>query len=172
EPAVPPSEDKRPPICSDTRIDDGEVNADWHVLESVRQHERPLKHLLRRDAVGDVDDLSVRGDATDDPVARTDVVIRKAKIAQEGDAHAPESTVVFSTRAADSTASTRPPRSCVAASATIRSPALWAALVVCGPSETTGRRTPIAARARAAEAEKSTATSASGRLTGRRGTVR
>ena len=47
------------PLTPDTRVDDGDVHAGGHVGESVREHERALKHVLRRDPVCDVDHLDI-----------------------------------------------------------------------------------------------------------------
>ena len=69
--------------------ENGEVHADGHVRHRVREHERALEHLLRRDPVRHVDDLHVWGDRLDDAVTGADEIVLEAEVAQESDEHAP-----------------------------------------------------------------------------------
>ena len=89
-PALPVLERERPPRAADPGIDDREMDADGHVADRVREHERTLEHRLRRDAVRDVDDLRLRGDALHHPVTRSDEVVLKTEVGQERDEHGGE----------------------------------------------------------------------------------
>ena len=95
---------------ADARVDDGEVDARGHVGQRVREHERALKHVLRRDPVRDVDHLGLGRDALDHAAAGAGEVVLEAEIGQEGDELACD--------AASLTAATRPSRSWLSASAT------------------------------------------------------
>ena len=105
EPPLLVTQRERPPGGADSGVDHREMHADGEVRERVREHERALQHLLRRDAMRDVDDLRLRRDPLDHAVARADEVVLKPEVAQEGDEHAREVT-----------AATRPATSCVSAS--------------------------------------------------------
>ena len=76
-------------MAADARIDDREVDADGHVRQRVREHERALQHGLRRDPVRDVDDLRLRRDALDHAVAGADEVVLEPEVGEEGDEHRP-----------------------------------------------------------------------------------
>src|SRR5215211_2046079 len=132
------------------------MNADRHVRKRVSQDERALQHALRRDPVRDVDDLRLRSDALDHTVAGPHEIVLETEVGQERDDH-DGGTI-------RRTASTRPSRSCVSASATTSTPA--AAAVVCGPMETAGAETLSAAYARAADADASMTSSTSGKSAG------
>ena len=88
QPVVAVAERERAPRAAHSRIHDGQVDADGHVLDRVREHERALEHRRRRDPVRDVDDLGVRRDALHDAVARPDEVVLEPEVAQERDEHA------------------------------------------------------------------------------------
>src|SRR5581483_8585300 len=165
EPAVEAADDDAPPGAADAGIDDGEVNADRHVGDGVRQHERSLEHTLRNDPVGDVDDVRLGRDPLDDAVAGADEVVLEPEVGQEGDEHEGRLTT-------EAIAVTSPSRSCVVASAAIRSPAALAARAVSGPITTAGTPSASAAKARAADGEARTATSPPGGTSGRSSTVR
>ena len=79
-----------PARAADTGVDDGEVAPDRHVRDRVREHQRALEDLLRRDPVRDVDDLRLRRDPLDHAVAGADEVVLEPEVAQEGDEHAAE----------------------------------------------------------------------------------
>jgi hypothetical protein len=104
------------------------MDSDGHVRQRARKNERALKDVRRRDPVRDVDDVGLGRDPLDDAVAGADEVVLEAEVGQEGDEGG---------NAASLTASTRPSRSCVAASATTRKPLAQAAATiarpVCGP---------------------------------------
>ena len=76
-------------MAADARVDDGEVDADRHVRQRVGEHERPLQHRLRRDPVGDVDDLGLRRDPLDHAVAGADEVVLEPEVGEERDEHRP-----------------------------------------------------------------------------------
>jgi hypothetical protein len=82
------AEHERAAAASDARVDDGEVDPDGHVPDRVREDEGALEHRLRRDAVGDVDDLRLGGDPLDHAVAGADEVVLEPEVAEEGDEHA------------------------------------------------------------------------------------
>ena len=54
-------EAREPPVSADTRIDDREVHADAACTAACSQARCTLQHGLRRDPVGDVDDLGLAG---------------------------------------------------------------------------------------------------------------
>src|SRR6185503_2770217 len=172
EAAVTGSQRKRPPMAADARVDDREVDADGHVRKRVAQHERALQDLLRRDAVRDVDDLRVRRDRLDHPVAGADEVVLKPEVGKERDHHGPGAYDVRAAGAARETASIKPSRSCRRASAMTSTPAASATRVVSGPIETAGNSSPSCASASAADAEARTTRSPSGSGSGLSPTVR
>ena len=53
----------------------------------LREHEGALEHRLRRDPMGDVDDLRVRRDPLDHAVAGPDEVVLEPEVGQERDEH-------------------------------------------------------------------------------------
>src|SRR4029079_18622145 len=77
----------RPARSADAGIDDGEMDAERHVGERVREHQRALEDAARPDAVRDVDDAGVGCDARDHPVAGADEVVLQPEVAEEGDDH-------------------------------------------------------------------------------------
>ena len=87
---LPVAKSERTPWASYTGIDDREVDPDGHEPDRVRQHEGALEDRRRRDPVGDVDDLHVRGDALDHAVARADEIVLEPEVAEEGDEHGAE----------------------------------------------------------------------------------
>ena len=125
--------------------------------------ERALQHAAGTDAVRDVDDLRVGRD----PLRSRRGTCRRSRPAR------PKSVrnVMNDPVESDCTASSRPSRSCDAATAATSSPCSRASASVCGPIATTGRRAPVAASARAADGDATTATSPSG-AGGRSSTVR
>src|SRR5438128_8194034 len=127
------------------------MHAHRHVRQRIREGERALQDASRPDPVRDVDDLHIGSEPLHDAVAGADEVVLEAEVGEEGDEHQRELT-----------ASSRPSRSCEAATAATSSPAARASASVCGPIATTGRRAPVAASARAADAEATIATSPSG----------
>ena len=127
EPALLVAQRERAARAADARVDDGEMDADGHVGERAREHERALQDLLPRDPVRDVDDLRLGRDPLDHAVARADEVVLEPEVAQEADEHA-----------AEPIAASRPATSCVSASRTTSTPASRAAAVVCGPMLTAG----------------------------------
>ena len=60
EPSLLVAQRERAARAADTGVDDRQVDADGHVGERAREHERALEDLLRRDPVRDVDDLRLR----------------------------------------------------------------------------------------------------------------
>ena len=90
--AVAIAERERPASAADAWIDDGEVNADRHVGERVREHQRALQDRLRRNPVRDVDDLGLWRDPLDHAVARADEVVLQPEVGEEADEHRREST--------------------------------------------------------------------------------
>src|SRR5438552_3989758 len=134
EPAFAVAQGERSARAAHTGIDDGQVQADGHERQRVRKRQRALQNSLRCDAMGDVDDLGIRGNALDHTVAGAHEIVLEAEVRQERDEarHA----------AAEST---RPCRSCDSASATTWTPTALAAAVVCGPSEIAGPRPPARA---------------------------
>ena len=134
QPTLTIAQRQRAARAPDPGIDDGEVYAGRHERQRVRERQRALENSLRCDAVRDVDDLRVRGDAFHHTVAGADEVVLQSEIRQERNEarHA----------AAEST---RPCTSCDSASATISTPAACAAAVVSGPIEAAGPRPPARA---------------------------
>jgi hypothetical protein len=88
EPAVAASQRQRTARATDPWIDHRKVNAAGHVRRRVREHERALEDMLRRDPVRDVDDLDLGRDRLDHAVAGTDEVVLEPEVAQKGDEHA------------------------------------------------------------------------------------
>ena len=76
-------------MAADSGVDDREMNAGGHVRERVAQDECALQHLLRRDAVGDVDHFGLGRDAFHDAVAGADEVVLQPEVREEGDDHGP-----------------------------------------------------------------------------------
>ncbi len=104
-----------PPRAAHAGIDHRQVDSHRHVLQRIAQDERSLQDALGRDPVGDVDDLRLRRDALDHPVAGPHEVVLQSEVGQERDDH-DGGTI-------RRTAPTRPSRSCVSASATTSTPA-------------------------------------------------
>ena len=73
----------------DARVDDGEVDAQGHVRDRVREHERALQHGLRRYAVRDVDHLHVGSDPLDHAVARANEIVAELEVREERDEPVP-----------------------------------------------------------------------------------
>ena len=92
ETAVAALQRQRPARAADPRVDHGKMDAGRHVRRRIREHERALEHVLRRDPMRDVDDLNLGSDRLDDAVAGTNEVVLKAEVAQKGDEHAAERT--------------------------------------------------------------------------------
>ena len=126
-----------------------------HVRQRVSQHERALQDRLRRDAVGDVDDLDLGRDPLHHAVAGAHEIVGDAEVREEGDREGH----LASERSdgVDEPVEIVPLRLCDHAD-----PASRAAAVVCGPIETAGMPAPSAPKARAAEAEARTTTSPAG----------
>jgi hypothetical protein len=74
---------------ADTGIDDREDHAGVDVLDGARQGERTGADVVRRDAVGDVDDRRVRGDGPDDRLADADELVVEAVVGEERDGRVP-----------------------------------------------------------------------------------
>ena len=89
-PALAVLERQRPTRATDTGVDDREMNADRHVADRVREHERSLEHRLGRDPVRDVDDLRFGGDLLHDAVTRSHEVVLETEVGQERDEHGRE----------------------------------------------------------------------------------
>ena len=157
---IPVAECQRPPGTADTRVDDRKVAPDRHVRDRVREHERALQDLLRRDPMGDVDDLRLGRDPLDHAVARADEVVLKAEVAQEGDEHAAEP------RCRREQGRRRRASSAGLAHRRRRRDSRRAACVVCGPMVTAGMSAPRRPNARAADAEASTTRSPAGATCG------
>ena len=81
EPAVRAAQRQRLPLGADAGIDDRQVHALRHVRKRAGEDERSLEHLLRLDAVGDVDDVRVRRDPLHHPVTRADEVVLEPEVA-------------------------------------------------------------------------------------------
>jgi hypothetical protein len=114
--------------------------------------------------VRDVEDVGLGRDALDDSTALAGEVVLEPEIGQEGDERTCDAATI--------TASVRPSRSALFASATTESPSLRAAAEVTGPIETHGRSTRRRAKLRAADAEARTTRSPSGNRSGVTETVR
>jgi hypothetical protein len=124
-------------VGPDARVDDRDVDPDGHVGQRVREHERALKDVLRRNAVRDVDHVRVRRNALDHAAARAHEVVLETEVGQEGDEPARD--------AASLTAATRPSRSCVSASAATGMPSFLASADVTGPMDTAAVDAPVRA---------------------------
>ena len=171
EPALAVAERERAAMAADARIDDREVDADGHVGQRVREHERPLQHRLGGNPVRDVDDLGLRRDPLDHAVAGADEVVLEAEVGEEGDEHRlAESTTSGGSRAMSlserlATAAARPSLECGRASATMRRPASRGRPRRLGPDRDDRElRRQSAARALAAEADARMTRSAAGKL--------
>ncbi len=99
-----------------------------HVADRVRQDERALHHLPRRDAVRDVDDLRLGGDRLDHAVAGADEVVGSPKSVRK----VMNKTLSLARGDEPVKVVRRPPRP------TTSRPAASAASVVWGPIETAG----------------------------------
>ena len=82
--AVTAAQGERAAIAADSRVDDREVHADRHERQRVGQDEGSLEHVLREDAVRDVDHVGVRRDPLDDAVADADELVRDAIVGEQG----------------------------------------------------------------------------------------
>jgi hypothetical protein len=51
------------------------MDADGHVRKRVGEHQSALQDVLRRDAMGDVEDVRVRSDPLDHAVADSDELV-------------------------------------------------------------------------------------------------
>ena len=73
------------PCAADARVDDSKMDTKRHVGERVRERQRAREDLPRRNTVGDVDDLDLRGDLLHHAVAGADEVVLETEVRQEGD---------------------------------------------------------------------------------------
>ena len=72
-------------LAPDAGVDDRQMDSLGHVRQRVREDERALEDVRRRDPVRDVDHVRLGRDALDDAVAGADEVVLEAEVGQEGD---------------------------------------------------------------------------------------
>ena len=106
-----------------------QVHAGRQVRQGVAQDQRPGADVVARDAVGDVEDPALRGDARDHPVADADEVVDQAVVGEERD-HRGHRT------ASRRIASTTPSTSWRVASRSGSAPCSRSVALVTGPIET------------------------------------
>src|SRR5438045_1685334 len=68
------------------------MDAVRHVRRRIREHERALENVSRRNPMCDVDDLRLWCDPLDHAVTGADEVVLEPEVAQKGDEHAATST--------------------------------------------------------------------------------
>ena len=67
------------------RIDDREVDARGHERQRPGQHQRPRAHVVRGDAVREVDHVGARAAPRDHPVADADELVLQSVVGEKGD---------------------------------------------------------------------------------------